>query len=552
VKAAPVGAEGSSCSETLRCPFCEEGRKGLNVLKPHLRVTIQTLLGNGTSQREIERLTGVDRKTIRRYERERIGPPANSPGVATGSEPEKNAISAVESPPPRPPAQAPSEARSACEIHREWIEAQVQLGRNAVSIYQDLVEQHGFTHRYNSVKRFVRRLKVREPERFDVLDSLPAEEAQVDFGQGALTRVSNGKYRRPFLFVMTLKYSGKSFRKALWKADQQSWARLHEEAFHAFGGVSTYVVLDNLKQGVTRPDLYEPQLNAVYAALLAHYGAVADVCRVADPDRKGTVENAIQHTQSTALKGRKFESIDAQNEWLAHWEARWAAPRIHGRKKRQVLAMYEEERVHLRPLPTEHFRFFRQGVRTVDDAGCVQVDASYYAASPAPLYSQVTVRIFERQVEILGEDGQVLRRHDKATRKGEFVLPEADRIFNPSRQTAWLIGKVSKIGPHSAQLAREIFARLGRPGEKAIYGMANLPRRYPRADIERACEKVLRLSLPSYQALKRILERTQNTATAAASLQQAGPHIRSIEEYQAFWDFHAEQSAHDLSPTTDR
>jgi len=51
----------------------------VNVLKPHLRVTIRTLLSGGASQREIERLTGVDRKTIRRYERE-----ANSPGMATG------------------------------------------------------------------------------------------------------------------------------------------------------------------------------------------------------------------------------------------------------------------------------------------------------------------------------------------------------------------------------------------------------------------------------------------------------------------------------------
>jgi hypothetical protein len=161
------------------------------------------------------------------------------------------------------------------------------------------------------------------------------------------------------------------------------------------------------------------------------------------------------------------------------------------------------------------------------------------------------VRIFEREVEILGEDGEVLRRHDKAARRGDYVLPEADRIFNPSRQTALLIGKVSKIGPHSAQLAREIFARLGRPGEKAIYGMANLPRRYKRADIEHACEKVLCLSRPSYQALKRILERTHAAAAADASLQQAGPHIRSIAEYQAFWDFHAEQSARDPSTTTD-
>jgi transposase len=527
----------------------------LNVLKSHLRITIQTLLQSGQSQREIERVTGVDRKTIRRYARSAIGAgPPNSPGVATGFSAGETADSAVETPPPRPPARAPKEARSACEAHREWISSQVQLGRNAQSIYQDLVENHGFTHRYNSVKRFVRGLKAREPERFDVLESLPGEEAQVDFGQGALTRYTNGRYRRPHLFVMTLKYSGKSFRKVVWKADQHTWARLHEEAFRVFGGSVRYVVLDNLKQGVLKPDLYEPQLNPVYASVLAHYGAVADPCRVRDPDRKGTVEKAIQHTQDTALKGRRFESIEEQNQWLEHWEERWAAPRIHGRKKRQVLAMFAEEQPHLLPLPVESFRFFRQETRTVDDAGAVQVNGSYYAALPAPLYSEVTVRIYEREIEILDANGQLLRRHDKGVRKGTFVLCEADRIFNPSRKTAQLIGKVTKIGPHAGHLAREIFARLGRPGQHAIYGLANLTRHYTRDQIETACAKVLTLSTPSYQAVKRVLEaltaaEKAAAAARAASLQQAGQYIRAIDEYQSFWEEYSRSDPSSSSPT---
>ena len=255
----------------------------MNVLKSHLRITIETLHRNGMPQREIQRRTGVDRKTIRHYTQ-----PAKSPGVATGSgEPGE------QTPPPRPPAPAGtptpdlSPTISACETYREWIEQQVALGRNAVSIFQDLVERHRFTHRYNSVKRFVRTLKARAPERFDVLEFLPGEEAQVDYGQGAPTRLPSGKVKRPALFVMTLKYSGKSFRKVVWKTDQAVWAQLHEEAFRAFGGCPQYVVLDNLKQGVLRPDWYEPALNPVYAALLAHYGVVADPCRVGDPNRKG-------------------------------------------------------------------------------------------------------------------------------------------------------------------------------------------------------------------------------------------------------------------------
>jgi hypothetical protein len=321
---------------------------------------------------------------------------------------------------------------------------------------------------------------------------------------------------------------------------------LHEEAFRAFGGVVAYVVLDNLKQGVIKPDLYAPELNPVYAAMLAHHGAVADVARVADPNRKGAVERAIQHTQDTALKGRRFESIEEQNAWLAHWEERWAAPRVHGRKKRQVLAMFLEERPHLKPLPLEPFGYFRQETRTVDDAGLVTVDASYYAALPALPYSEVSVRIYERALEILDGAGAVLRRHEKSTRQGVYVLPERDRLFNPSRETARLIGKVRKIGPHSTQLAREIFERLGRPGQKAIYGLANLARHHSCKDIERACERVLQLSQPSYQALKRILSATAAAKQARAAadqltLQQQGDHIRAIEEYQAFFDRHAAQ-----------
>jgi transposase len=509
----------------------------VNVLKAHLRITVETLLRCGVSQREIKRRTGVDRKTIRR-----LAEAARSPGVAPGSE-----GASVQTPPPRPPAPpgeaaSPATGPSACEPHRTWIESQLVLGRNAQSLYQDLVEQHGFGHRYNSVKRFVARLKARAPERFDVLEFLPGEECQVDYGQGAPTLWKPGQYRRPYLFVMTLKYSGKSFRKVVWKTDQEIWARLHEEAWRSFGGCCQYVVLDNLKEGVLRPDIYEPGMNPVYAAMLTHYGVVADPCRVGDPDRKGTVENAIQHTQGTALKGRRFDAIEAQNTWLAHWEERWAAPRIHGRKKRQVLEMYREEQPHLRALPLEGFRCFKPGTRTVDDAGLVQVEGSYYAALPARLHSEVSVRIYPREIEILDAAGAVLRRHAKSERKGRFVIGAEDRIFNPSRETGRLLEKAAKIGPQTEQVARQLFANLGRPGQRALYGLTHLARTHTCADIEAVCGRFLDAGCVSYAAIRRALERQAEAApaTATPALAQEGPAIRAIAEYQSFWEAHAQ------------
>lgn len=512
----------------------------MNVLKSHKRISVLALLESGVGQREIERRLGVSPKTTRRYQRL-----ANSPGVATGSgaadgqTPPPPATGseppASQTPAPRPPAPASASTTSACEAHRSWIESQVLIGRNAVAIYQDLVESHGFAHRYNSVKRFVARLKSRAPERFDVLEFAPGEEAQVDYGEGAPTLDHRGRYRKPALFVMTLKYSGKSFRKAMWKTDQESWSRAHEEAFRAFGGCPRYVVLDNLKQGVIKPDLYEPELNPVYAAMLAHYGVVADPCRVADPDRKGTVESAIGHTQGTALKGRRFESIEAQNAWLAHWEERWAAPRIHGRKKRQVLEMFREEQASLKPLPAEGFRCFRQVVRTVDDGGLVQVEGSYYAALPAPPHGEVIVRVYEREVEILDRAGEVLRRHAKSLRKGAFVMEGDDRTFNPSREIARLLARLEAIGPATAQAGRELFARLGRPGSRAIYGLANLVRKYPCADIEAVCARLMQAGSLSYAAVKRVLERQVRPAETVP-LTQAHPAIRDLTEYQTLWE----------------
>jgi hypothetical protein len=96
----------------------------LNVLKPHLQTTIATLLQTNTSHRQIERITGIDRKTIRTYAKRIAQRKANSSGVATGgSESEPGQI-----PPPRPPAQVKL-TTSNCEPHRAFIEAQLRLKR---------------------------------------------------------------------------------------------------------------------------------------------------------------------------------------------------------------------------------------------------------------------------------------------------------------------------------------------------------------------------------------------------------------------------------------
>src|SRR6059058_4328447 len=180
-----------------------------------------------------------------------------------------------------------------------------------MAIWQDLVTDHGFPHGYQTVKRFVRKLRgAMSPEAAGIICTAVGEEAQVDYGTGPLVRdPQSGKYRRTRLFVMTLGYSRKSVRLLVFRSSSRTWAELHEQAFRRLGGVVRTVVLDNLREGVLVPDVYDPTLNPLYRDVLAHYGAVAVPCRVRHPDRKGKVEAGVGHAQKTPLRGMRFESI---------------------------------------------------------------------------------------------------------------------------------------------------------------------------------------------------------------------------------------------------
>ena len=84
----------------------------------------------------------------------------------------------------------------------------------------------------------------------------------------------SGRYRRTRLFVLTLGYSRKAVRLLTFQSSTRTWAELHEQAFRRLGGACRTIVLDNLSEGVLKPDVYDPALNPLYGDMLAHYGAM--------------------------------------------------------------------------------------------------------------------------------------------------------------------------------------------------------------------------------------------------------------------------------------
>jgi transposase len=527
-----------------------------NVLSDDKRQQIIALGQLGWSLRRIEQATGVRRETASSYLKA-AGLQVRAPGwgrakpaieVTTDSEPKtadkgandqaakvaKPAMQVttdfdVTKPPIKQPTGTPT--LSNCEPYREFIQESLGRGRNATAIYQDLVTDYGFAHSYQSVKRFVNKLCPPElkPARAVIITE-PGEEAQVDYGTGPwVLDPQSGKYRRTRLFVMTLGYSRKCVRLLTFRSSSRIWAELHETAFRRLGGSVRVVVLDNLREGVLKADIHDPQLNPLYRDVLAHYGAVALPCRVQDPDRKGKVEAGVGHAQKTPLKGQRFESLEAAQAYLDRWETNWADTRIHGTTKRQVAAMFAEERQHLLPLPLEPFRFYEYGQRVVNLDGCVEVAAAYYSAPPGWIGRRVPVQWDGLNVRLLHpQTGQLLREHLRQKR-GWYRIQAEDRSPRTPPATRQLLDRATRAGVNIGQLCQAIYQRQGQMGVRRILGVLSLAKRFGPVRVEEACTEALALGVREYHFVKRYLERQPDLPL---TLQQVDPLIRELQQYR--------------------
>jgi transposase len=524
-----------------------------NVLTEEKKQQVIALGRMGWSLRRIQRATGVRRETASEYLKAAgvsLRPPGNwgrAPAkpameVTPGSSAAKPAIEVTpDSVGPRlahevspdngtdQPSRKPS--GSVCEVYREVIELGLSRGRNAKAIWQDLVDDHGFSGDYQSVKRFVRKLRGAAPvtARAVILTS-PGEEAQVDYGSGPLVRDGHTeKYRRTRLFVLTLGYSRKCIRLLTFRSSAQTWAELHEKAFRRLGGVTRLIVLDNLREGVLQPDIYDPTLNPLYRDLLAHYGAVAMPCRIQDPDRKGKVEAGVGHAKNTPLKGQRFENLEEAQAYLDRWEERWADTRIHGTTKRQVAAMFAEERPALLPLPLEPFRSYQYGERVVHLDGCVEVEAAYYSAPPGWIGRRIQVQWDIQRVRLIDpRTGQLLREHLRLARGGHRIH-EQDRPQRTPLGTEQLLKRAQKAGSHLGAFSALLYREQGQSAVRRILGLLSFAKKYGAVSVENACAAALEIGAHDYRFVRRYLERQ---TPFPLSLRQVDPLIRQLELYR--------------------
>lgn len=486
--------------------------------------TILTLRASGHSNRAIADLLGLDRGTVGKYvARSRS---QNQPNAPTGSEAAEAAhLGPVCS--NGPP--------SSCEPYREQILAKLQQGLHAVRIQLDLCAEHGdHAPSYYSVRRFIARLNDKAPLPFRRLESLPGEEAQVDFGSGALVRFEDGTTRRPWVFRIVLSYSRKAYGEAVWRQTTEAFVQCLENAFRHFGGVPKRLVIDNLKAAVARGDWYDPEVHPKLQSFAQHYGAVFLPTKPYTPRHKGKVEAGVKYIKRSALKGRIFTSLAQENQFLLDWETQVADQRIHGTTKQQVLRLFEDaERRALLPVPAERFPFFHEAHRAVHRDGHVEVDRAFYSAPAEFVGRRLWVRWDARLVRIFNDRWEQVAVHAKAEpgrfRTAAEHIPR-EKISAVERGTDALLRQVATIGPHTRQWAEATTQARGVEAVRVLVGLKHLAGKHPTSSLEAACRAALSHGAYRLRTIRQLLKHCGAEQQQFEFLEEH-PIIRPLSDY---------------------
>jgi len=512
----------------------------MNQLKVSLQQKIIALAACGWSQRRIARELRLDRSTVKRYVPPPAAKPASNPTAGSdGSKPTtaQNPTTGCEAPKPatgdNPTTGSASGPPSLCEPHRAEIERALGQGFSAQRIHQDLQIDHAFAGSYESVKRFVRQLAPGLALPFRRMESAPGEQMQVDFGQGSPVVDELGKRRRPHLFRAVLSHSRKAYSEVVWRQDTETFVRCVENAFRNFGGVTATVVVDNLKAAVLDPDWFEPNLNPKMADFARHYGTVVVPTAPYRPEHKGKVEAGVKYAQDNACKGRTFDSLGAQNQFLTEWERTVADTRIHGTVRQQVRTLFEAERPALRALPDSLFPSFTEARRKVHRDGHVEFERAYYSVPPEYLAREVWVRGESRLVRILNHRQEVIGVHARVE-AGRFATTEAHihahKRHGVERGATYWLDRCRLIGPHCARWAEGLNAQRGAYGIRSLQGLVSLTKTHSPDAIEHAAGRAANCGTYRLRDLRRLIGDERNLVQI--DFLEAHPLIRPMDAYR--------------------
>ena len=319
------------------------------------------------------------------------------------------------------------------------------------------------------------------------LDHKPAEKTQIDFCDGLwITEPQTGKKTLTQFFLGVLPFSSYIFGEFVLDQKLPTFIAVQQRMFAYFGGVTPYVVVDNLKSGVHRADLYDPDINPTYCDFANHMGFAVLPARPYKPRDKGSGESHIGVVQRgffQEVRNRVFYSLSELNEALRRYLERLnhQVMKDYGVSRAQ---RFEEEKKQFKALPSSRFELSEwRGAKVHPDCH-IQVEKNFYSVPFVYVGQQLRVRLSEKMVEIFSEDSQPVAAHSRLTGVGKFSTFEAhypEQKLSVARfEVHHAKEQAKKLGPQVQQLIDKLFAT-DHPLRhlRRVQGILRLAKRYP-------------------------------------------------------------------------
>jgi len=484
------------------------------------------LAGDGV--RPIARATGLDRKTVRRFETVALGL-----GLRPGDPwPEEKVLAAFVSKTKHPRPPAPPGATEKVLLERrvqiqQWLEQEHLL----LTKVHEFLARDGITVPYTSLHRFAQKwcdFGKKPSITLRKLEGKPGEFAEVDFGRlGYLQDLASKKPRLVYAFIMVLGYSRLSCVVPVFRQDLDSVINCFEEAFQFFGGCTARIVIDGMKACLDLADPYAPRFNRTFLEYATFRGFLPDPARPYHPKDKPVVERHVRFVRERFFRGESFIDLEDVRRRALNWCRDTAGRRLHGTTRCVPLEVFEaEEKPALIPLRPQRFVIPRWGRCTVHPDHHIRFHSALYSVPTQYVGEDVDVRADGTMVRIYF-GAELIKTHAEQRRGGRSTDYEdypKERAPYAMRYPDFYRKKAREIGSSAGEFADRLLAGVFpwshlRQAQKLL----RLAERYGSQRIDAACQRALSFELVDVHRLERILELALEKENDAVSQPQFPP-----------------------------
>lgn len=473
----------------------------------------------GEGFRAVTRLSGVDRKTVRRYVEAAVAAGV----VRDGGEEQLTDLLVGEVclrvRPARPAGRGA--AWEALGPEKERIKAWIDKDKlNLVKIH-DLLSRNGVEVPYRTLHRFAvaecgfgrRQPTVR------VADGEPGGELQVDFGKmGFLVDPETGKRRLVWALIFTACYSRHCFVWLTYRQTTQAVIAGFEAAWKFFNGVFAVVIPDNMKTIVDKANPLEPRLNDAFLDYAQARGFAIDAARVRKATDKPRVERTVPFVRGSFWKGETFTDLADAQRRAEEWCRGRAGQRTHGTTQRRPAEVFaDEEAPRLAPAPADNYDLPTYPKPKVHRDHHIEVDKALYSVPGSLIGQRVSVRADSKLVKIFHR-GQLVKTHVRAEPGGRRTDPDdlpAEKTVYAMRDIETLKRRAAACGDAVGAYATALLdIPLPWTKMRQVYALLGLARRYGDDRLNDACARALEAETVNVGLVRRMLERAAEAAGA--------------------------------------